>query len=302
MPPQLLGVLASVSALLLLVGLWYVTRPATLQRRLSPLAVAPRSLEELELQQPFGSRVVRPIMNSMANLVTRFAPQSYVDGLRHKLVLAGNPKGWEARDFLAVVAFASLVLGALGILVGARVSNPAAGLLFSVLGFAIGAYLPNVWLRGKVGSRRKSIQRALPDALDLLRISVEAGMGFDQAIQKLVSKWDNALTVEFHQTLSEMRVGKSRREALRDMADRCDVNDVNVFVSALVQADQLGVSIARVLSVQVEEMRFRRRQRAQESAQKAPIKMIFAMVLLIFPALYVVIIGPAMPALIKSFS
>ena len=160
--------------------------------------------------------------------------------------------------------------------------------------------IPGIWLDKKIKARRKEIQLSLADAIDLLTISVEAGLGFDPAMQRVVEKWDNALTREFSRMLSEMRIGKSRREAMRELATRCNVDDLNVFISSIMQADQLGVSITQVLRTQSKQMRIRRRQRAEEAAHKAPIKMIFPMVLLIFPAMYVVIIGPAIPQILDS--
>ena len=165
----------------------------------------------------------------------------------------------------------------------------------------LGFYLPNLWLNRKITQRKAEITRALPDVLDLLTISVEAGLGFDAAIHKVTEKWDNALTREFRRVLSEMRMGKARRDALRDLVTRTDVADVNTFIAAIIQADQLGVSISNVLHVQAEQMRTRRRQRAEEAAHKAPIKMIFPMVFLIFPAMYVIILGPAIPTMLNSF-
>jgi tight adherence protein C len=160
--------------------------------------------------------------------------------------------------------------------------------------------MPGMWLSRKTKERQKGIQMALADAIDLLTISVEAGLGFDPALQRVADKWENELTWEFRRMLHEMRVGKSRREAMRELANRCNVDDLNIFVSSIIQADQLGVSITQVLRTQSRQLRIRRRQRAQEQAQKAPIKMLFPMALLIFPALYVVLLGPAIPRLVEG--
>jgi tight adherence protein C len=163
-----------------------------------------------------------------------------------------------------------------------------------------GFMMPNIWLSTKISARKGAITRALPDALDLLTISVEAGLGFDLALAKVVEKWNNALTMEFARVLTEMRVGKPRRESLRDMVARTEVGDVTAFVAAIIQADQLGVSISRVLQIQSEQMRIRRRQRAEEKAHQAPVKMTFPMVFLIFPALLIVILGPAIPRIMET--
>jgi tight adherence protein C len=166
----------------------------------------------------------------------------------------------------------------------------------ALMGYSFPAY----WLGGKIKARKKQIFRSLPDAIDLLTISVEAGLGFDQALQRVTEKWDDDLAREFRRVLSEMRVGKLRRDALREMAYRCDVNELSIFVASIIQADQLGVSLSKVLRIQADQMRIRRRQMAEELARKAPIKMLFPMVFLIFPSVYIVILGPAVPTIAAS--
>jgi tight adherence protein C len=165
------------------------------------------------------------------------------------------------------------------------------------LGFYL---LPTLWLSSQIRGRQAEIVKALPDALDLLTISVEAGLGFDAAMNKVAEKWSNELSVAFKRVIQEIQMGKLRREALRDMADRMDVSDVSSFVAAIIQADQLGVSIAKVLRIQSEQMRIRRRQRAEEKAHQAPVKMLFPMVFLIFPAILIVLLGPAILVLMAS--
>jgi tight adherence protein C len=170
-----------------------------------------------------------------------------------------------------------------------------------ILFFLLGFMLPVYWLGGKMKKRRKGILSAMPDAIDLLTICVEAGLGFDQALQRVTEKWDNDLGKEFKRMLSEQRVGKSRRDALKEMAARCDVNELNVFVASVVQADQLGVSMTKVLRIQADQMRIRRRQLAEELAHKAPIKMLFPMAFLILPTVYIVILGPVVPTVAAAF-
>jgi tight adherence protein C len=162
--------------------------------------------------------------------------------------------------------------------------------------------LPVMWLGRRIAARKKAITKALPDALDLLCISVEAGLAFDLALQRVADKWDDELSREFRRVLKDMQLGRSRREALKDLADRTGVDDVQTFTAAVIQADQLGVSMSKILRIQSDQMRVRRRQRAEELAQQAPIKMLFPMVFLIFPALFVVILGPAVPRIFSSFS
>jgi tight adherence protein C len=192
----------------------------------------------------------------------------------------------------------------LGLGVALALTLHAAFLGFSVLVLLgiIGGYVaPDLWLRSRTDSRKVEIQNQLPDTIDLLTISVEAGLGFDQALGRIVSKSSNTLSREFAQVLQQMRLGIPRRDALRQMADRTGVDDVTQFVGAIVQAEQLGASVGRVLRVQSAEMRVRRRQRAQRLAQQAPIKMLFPMAFLILPSIFVVVLGPAIPRIVKVF-
>ncbi|MGE5619374.1 MAG: type II secretion system F family protein [Sphingomonadaceae bacterium] len=304
----LLGVLAALAILLLVVGAWLPkTAPDPIQARLAQFAERTRSLEEIELEQPFTERVLRPLILQMARLVSRFLPRrklrasndAGLGGIQRRLVLAGSPNNLSGSDFLGIVAVSVLSMAALlFLLMGLAGADPVTSALLGLVGGGIGYYIPTIWLSSKIAARQKEIQRALPDALDLLVISVEAGLGFDGAIQKLTEKSDNALSREFRRVLAEIRMGRTRREALKDMVTRTEVADLNTFVSAIIQADQLGVSVSRVLSVQAEQMRLLRRQRAEELAAKAPLKMLFPMVFLIFPSMFVVIMGPSIPSLL----
>jgi tight adherence protein C len=193
-----------------------------------------------------------------------------------------------------------LMGGIVFILTGLAGADTLRALLLSVTGMGIGYLLPSFWLGSKIRARQKEIQRAMPDALDILVICVEAGLGFDAALQRLTEKADNALTGEFRRALAEIKMGRARREALREMVTRTEVPDLNTFVSAIIQADQLGVSVSRVLSIQAEQMRTLRRQRAEELAAKAPLKMLFPMVFLIFPSMFIVILGPALISILEG--
>ena len=173
-------------------------------------------------------------------------------------------------------------------------------LLFGLVGFGIGYLLPEFWLGNKIKARQKAILKMIPDTLDLLTISVRAGLGFDAALAKVVEKLSGPLTDEFRRALAEVRGGKARREALRDMVPRTRVAPLSNFIGAIIQAEQLGVSISKVLQVQSEQLRIERRQRAEEQAARAPIKMLFPLVGCIFPSLFIVILGPAMIAIIKT--
>jgi tight adherence protein C len=260
------------------------------------------SLTDLELEQPFQDRVVFPVLRRLSRIGRRFTPRTALDNLRQELIEAGSPSGIGPPEYLGIRVATAISLTGITLLMfvlsGANL----------VLGFGLGAgilligyMLPGYWLKSRISARKKSVQMSLPDAIDLLTISVESGLGFDPALTRVIEKWDNELTREFGRMLSEIRMGKSRREAMREMAQRVNVDDLNVFISSMIQADQLGVSISQVLRVQSQQMRMRRRQRAEEQAHKAPVKMLFPMVFLIFPALYIVLLGPAIPRLLDAF-
>jgi tight adherence protein C len=261
----------------------------------------PPTLEELELSQPFSERVLAPLVTGLAEFVMRFSPAKTRESMQHKLDLAGNP--YDVTRFVGLRVLAALFLGGLGIVLFFVAGHLSLlqRILLPVAGAGLGYYLPVLSLRGKISRRQQDIIRSLPDALDLLTICVEAGLGFDMAMSKVAEKWDNELSLAFSRVIQELQLGKLRREALRDMADGMDVPDVSTFVAAIIQADQLGVSIARVLRIQSEQMRVRRRQRAEELARQAPIKMLPAIAFLIFPAIFIVLLGPAVLTVKEMF-
>ncbi len=287
--------LAAFGVLLIFVGLAQAMAvPNPVNVRLQQYGARPRTLEEIEMAQPFSERVVMPLIRGMSRFVARFAPQQNVESVRHKLELAGNPNNWTPSDFLGVRGLSAVVVAVLGVLLlmatRAQIPMVLLGLGFGgILGFS----LPSFWLGSKIRARQHEVQKALPDALDLLTISVEAGLAFDSAVSKVSEKWDNELSRAFGRVIQEVRVGKLRREALRDMAARIEVQDVSTFIAAVIQADQLGVSIAKVLHIQSEQMRIKRRQRAEEQANQAPVKMMIPLAFLIFPSIFIVILGPA---------
>jgi tight adherence protein C len=274
----------------------------TIDERLTQFAERPRSLEELELEQPFYDRVVKPIMAGLTRAMGRLTPSQGMDKLRTQIVLAGNPYNMGTSEFMGARVMAMVVLGGLtfGITLVLQ-APPLQIILYSGVVGLVGYLLPVFWLRQRIKKRQKIILRTLPDAIDLMTISVEAGLAFDGAMQRVADKWDNALAHEFQRAISEMRVGKTKREALHEVVLRTGVPDLSTFVASIIQADQLGVSIAKVLRIQSEQMRIRRRQRAEEQAHKAPILMMIPMVFLIFPATYIVILGPAIPRMMSAF-
>jgi len=263
------------------------------QARLAQISVRPKSLEELELQRPLSERTLKPIINSLSRLVGRFYPQNTVSGLGLKLKRAGM-ENTSVEFFLGVKGFAALV-GLLGVsaLVNLITADPLQTALGAVAGLVLGFMAPDFFLRNKAGKRNTLILEALPDALDLLTISVEAGLGFDAALVKVTEKMKGPLSDEFQRAAGEQRVGKSRQESLRAISERVDVKEFQSFISAIIQADQLGVSMSKVLRIQSEQMRTERRQRAENKAAKAPILIMLPTVGCIFPSLFIVILAPA---------
>lgn len=275
-----------------------------LQARLAQFSQRPRSLEELELQQPFSERVMRPLVQHLASFMQRLGrrrdprqQQRQTTSVQQKLNLAGNPHHWTPNEFLGIKALVAIIAGGLLFLLLTAAGQPGFAFLGGAAGAAIGFMLPEMHLNSLISRRQQEIQRVLPDALDLICISVEAGLGFDGALTRLCQKADNALTREFSRVLQEVRVGRPRREALKDAIARTQVPDLANFIAAIIQAEQLGVSVSQVLAVQSDQMRTTRRQRAEEQAAQAPLKMLIPMVIFIFPALCVVILGPLWPQL-----
>jgi len=297
-----------VAAILLLgvsligVSLVRMRQPDVIGQRLNQYTERALTLEELELQQPFHERVLLPAAKSILATLGKYGPKQSAERLRLNLQMAGNPGGITPLMFVGLRVVLALVLGVIISVLTLRTMELPQALLYSVVGFALGYMLPVMWLGRRIAARKKAITKALPDALDLLCISVEAGLAFDLALQRVADKWDDELSREFRRVLKDMQLGRSRREALKDLADRTGVDDVQTFTAAVIQADQLGVSMSKILRIQSDQMRVRRRQRAEELAQQAPIKMLFPMVFLIFPALFVVILGPAVPRIFSSFS
>jgi tight adherence protein C len=232
-------------------------------------------------------------------LALRLSPSGIVAKLQHRLDLAGNPARWNPDRMLAVKGLGLVVLGVLGMLIGSH--NPILLVFCAVIGAAVGFFLPDVLLYNAGLKRQQRIQIDLPDAMDMLTVCVEAGLGFDAALAQVARNTAGPLAAELARALQEMQIGKSRTEALRAMADRTTAPELRAFVSALVQAGELGISIGGVLREQAKEMRVRRRQRAEEQAQKVAVKITFPLVLCLFPALFVVVMGPGMISALHLF-
>lgn len=268
----------------------------TVEERLNELAALGESvtLEELELSQPFSQRVLIPMLEALSRIAQRFTPQHSMEAVRHKLELGGIAHKVKPAQFLGFQVGGALILGTCSLLV-VFASDVPLGQRFVIIivAFALGYLLPTLWLGSKITKRQEEVTKALPDALDLLTICVEAGLGFDAAMQKVAEKWDNELSRAFGRTVQEMQLGKLRREALKNMAESLDVGDITSFTAAIIQADQLGVSMAKVMRIQSDTMRVKRRQRAEEKGRQAPVKMMFPLVFFIFPTILIVLLGPA---------
>jgi tight adherence protein C len=299
-PEILIAILAAVAVLLVTYGV--AARPAkdAVQARLEPLVVQPKSLEEYELQQPFYERSIRPLIKRLSKIGRRGDQGGIIARTDAKLEKAGYPGGLRGADWMGVKILGAIVGGLVFFALFALLVGFAGGLFFGLVGLAIGFIGPEFWLGRRIRGRAMQMTLQLPDALDLLTISVEAGLGFDAALAKVVEKMDGPLIVEFRQALAEVRMGRTRREALRDVATRADSQPVTNFIGAIVQAEQLGVPIAKVLQIQSQQLRVERRQRAEEAAAKAPVKMLFPMVGCIFPTIFIVILGPAIITVMKG--
>jgi tight adherence protein C len=254
------------------------------------------SLEDIELQQPFAERVIIPIIKKFGDISSRFTPAKLLQETTLKLELAGNPGRIDASTFLATRFVGAGIFGGLVILVSSLpTANWALGrvilmvLIFTVVGF----FFPQLWLQSRINSRQNEVRKAMPDALDLLTICVEAGLGFDAAMSKVSEKWENELSIMFGRCIREIQLGKTQREGLRDMAERVGLPELTSFVAAVIQSQMLGVSMAKVLRIQSDQMRMKRRQRAEEEAHKAPVKMIIPMALLTFPSIMILLLAPA---------
>jgi tight adherence protein C len=298
--PILIAGIAALAVLFLTFGLTAGPSKDAVQQRLEQLIVQPKSLEEMELQQPFFERVLRPVVQRIAKFANRGSQGGLIARTEAKLERAGYPGGLRGADWMGVKVLVTIVLGIGFALIALATGRVQLALLGGLLGGALGYMAPEFWLGSRARKRSFAMVLGLPDALDLLTISVEAGLGFDAALAKVVEKMEGPLINEFRQALAEIRMGRSRRDALRDVVARADAQPISNFIGAIVQAEQLGVPIAKVLQIQSQQLRIERRQRAEEAAAKAPVKMLFPMVGCIFPTIFIVILGPAVVTVMKG--
>jgi tight adherence protein C len=302
----------------------YVGDHAAWQQQQTPVL----SIRQAELSGSFVTRIIQPWFTSVGRIFGRLTPARAMDDLRRQLAMAGNPWGLGPREFYGLRLVSTVVgLGLAFMLM--RAITPAAsasarppvrsssgavspqavqappGLTQVAAGVLALFYfyrLPKSWIRRRIRSRQEKIRKGLPDALDMLCVCAEAGLGFDQALLRVSERWKSPLAVEFGRVVAEMQMGVPRQTALRNLVERTDIVELSTFVAVIIQSDQLGMSIAQTLRAQAEQMRVERRYRAQEAARKMPLKMLFPMLLLIFPAMFAVILGPSLPLLRELFA
>lgn len=286
------------------IGVYRCTGQYSLQRRIEEVKTGGPQVEtmEEELQKPFGQRVILPVAEAVAGKVRKFMPQEATMAARDKLVRAGMYPGMNEMHFLGMCWLTAFLFMFASIFVSSTIfaAGPPVQVIVAIMALVAGFFLPHAMVNGQIRKRQEAIMIAFPYALDLLAICVDAGLSFDSAIGYVMKKSSGPLADEFAKTLNEIRLGKARVEALVDLAHRIGVEEVRSFITAIVHVNKMGGSIVDSLRVQADMVRVKRRHRAQEQVMKAPIKMVFPLVLFIFPALFVVVLGPAAIAMLRE--
>ena len=268
---------------------------------LEAFAAAPESMKH-EIDPSFNDRVITPLLARFVGLGKRLTPNDYGERIQHKLDVAGNPPGWTVDRIVSMKVIGIGIGAAVGVLFALLLDWGALRVVILLgLGAVLGYYAPNLYLYQKGYDRTNQMQRDLPDALDLLSISVEAGLGFDAALAQVARNTKGPLAQELARVLQEMQIGLGRASALRAFGERSTLADLRSFTSAMVQADAFGIPIAKVLRVQSDEIRLKRRQRAEEAAQKVPVKIMIPLVLFILPTLFIAVLGPAIIGMMSAF-
>lgn len=302
-----IAVIASMAGMIMLTyGIWQMFQtPSVPMESLPPLRTYKKRYQwvsEEETVRPFKERVVAPLWQGLLVWLAHLAPSKNIEKLDRLIVLAGRPHNLTVTKLLGLKVLSGIVTAILVFVYTVKQPMPfTIRILVAIMGGIVGLYLPDYLLKRSAKKRKTMIMKALPDALDMLMVCVDAGLGFDAALQKVSDKWDNPLAREFGLATLEMNMGLSREEALRHIIERTDVPEVATFIAVLIQAYKLGIGIGHVLHQQSQQLRIRRRQWAEEEAHKAPIKMLIPLALFIFPAIFVVIIGPAIPRFLTQF-
>ena len=298
------ALLASIAALFGFAGFAALMSPSPTSQRIAAYVTGSTDIEKPEQEPNFVARIIVPAVENLGERITRFSPKGYTEHISQLLTLTGPPYRLQLGGFLGIqlactVMFV-LIFGLWALATSA--DTPSQWILGGLLGVALGTYLPYFWLKRRVTNRRRALLRSLPGALDFLAINVEAGLGFDAALNQVVQRWHNALTDEFALMLIDFQIGKPRKDAWRDLVQRTQLPELTTFVTAMLQNEQIGSSIGTLLRTQADQMRVRRRQAAEEAARTAPVKMLLPMVFFIFPGLFVVVLGPAIPQFLTSLS
>ncbi len=298
----------------LLISLWALvynilqignkSKEADISQRLQRIKIhTAQDMPEDELSRSFSDRVIKPVLEKVGKVLLKLAPNEMISSLESKIIMAGKPNNWGVKNWLGIQAFMIVGLPLVMLIIFLQLRIDLKVLVLMTSAFAvIGVLFPNMSLNGKIRKRQSEVMKTLPDIMDLLTVSVEAGLTFDSALSKVTEKMPGTLAREFEVVLQEIKIGKSKKDALYQMSDRVGVQDLRSFVSAVIQADQLGVSLGRVLRIQAEQIRQNRKQRIQEKAMKAPIKMLIPMVIFIFPCIFIVLLGPVIINIMKMFS
>lgn len=303
----ILGILILIAIILVTIGIRhpYATSDQQLFDRLDDFTINGEqiNLEKLEMTLPFSERVIYPIARKLGEFTMRFTPQNWLRSTTRKLELAGRSAKMDATLFITIEFIVGGVVGVASFFLMRFLGNgfpPGRVFLLTVVLTIFGFYLPQYQLSRDITKRQKAIRKGMPDALDLLTICEEAGLSFDGAMAKVAEKWNNEVSMAFARVIQEVQLGKLRREALRDMQENVGVSEMTSFVAALIQSEQLGVSMAKVLRVQADQMRVRRRQLAEEEAHKAPIKMLIPMAFIMFPSILIILLTPAALRIMQS--
>ncbi|GIK71707.1 MAG: type II secretion system protein [Chloroflexota bacterium] len=299
--PMLFGLLVTATV----VAIWMALSPSQ-----APRAVAERMEGMMDLSRvsddttdrSFMQRMVLPLFHRLSTWVAGLLPQQNLDKITTTLIQAGSPGNLTAIDFVGLRVVMAVGAGAGYFLLLGHGEPLLVALRNAFIALFVGFMLPKLWLNQRIKKRKIEIRRALPDALDMLTIGVEAGLAFESAMLRVGEQWNNALTQEFRRAVSELRVGVPRNEALRHMSERNQVPELSTFIAVLIQSNTLGMSIAQVLHVQSDQMRLKRRQLAEEQAHGATVKIVLVLVLFIFPALFIVVLGPVVPMMMESLS
>lgn len=273
-----------------------------IQERLSDVSKTDSKTQENELGKPLFVRVFRPVLDRIGRSILKITPKEITTSLEKKILMAGNPNNLSVKDVINIQGACIVCLPVITAAAGYSAGLGARTILFIFAEIAFGLVMPRFILDKIISERQKKIQNSLPDILDLLTVSVEAGLGFDGALAKVADKMPGPLASEFGNVLQEVKVGKQKKDALKGMAERVGLQDLTAFIGSIIQADQFGVGIGGVLRVQSEQMRQKKRQRAQEKAMKAPVKMLLPMVLFIFPTLFIVLLGPVVIQVMDQFA